>query len=189
MRQLVLTSFSRDLIRNYERALLASGSRALAVARDTVRPFIWDRHCPRGRATPAGLDDAREVLSKAGVTMGVTLPVAGRGGDRGLVMLGGDRSAPAVEETAILNLFANGLFDRIVSIHNEERYTRDFRLTLRERQCLMWTSAGKTTVEIAGILQLSEHTVNQHVASCIQKLGAANRIQAVAKAIRLRVID
>jgi DNA-binding CsgD family transcriptional regulator len=53
----------------------------------------------------------------------------------------------------------------------------------------MWTSAGKTSAEIAAILGLSEHTINQHIAASTQKLGALNRTQAVAKAIRLRVID
>ena len=189
LRQLVVTSFSRDVVQSYERAILSSGSRAIAAARGSIRPFAWDRHFPRRRAATDGLDDARAVLSRVGVVMGVTLPVAARDGDRGLVMLGGDRPVPSLEETALLSLIANGLFDRIVAIQNEERYTRDFRLTLRERQCLMWTSAGKTTSEIARILDLSEHTVNQHVAACTQKLGAVNRTQAVAKAIRLRVID
>lgn len=189
LRQLAVTSFPRDVVHNYERALMTSGSRAMATARGSMRPFAWDRHFPRRRAAADGLEDARAVLSRAGVMMGVTLPVAARDGDRGLVMLGGDRHLPTLEETALLSLIANGLFDRIVAIQNEERYTRDFRLTLRERQCLMWTSAGKTTSEIARILELSEHTVNQHVAACTQKLGAANRTQAVAKAIRLRVID
>jgi len=96
---------------------------------------------------------------------------------------------PAVEETALLRLFANGLFDRIVAIQNEDRHTRDFRLTPRERHCLMWAGAGKTTAEIADILALAEHVVDQSIASCIRKLGAINRTQAAAKAIRLRVID
>ena len=184
-RQLAITSFPRDVVQAYERAMLASGSRAMASARASARPFVWNRHVP----LPRGDDLARAVLASAGVTMGLTLPVAGRDGDRGLVMLGGDRPAPELEETALLSLFANGLFDRIVSIQNEERYTHDFRLTLRERQCLMWTSAGKTAPEIAEILDLSEHMVEHHIAACIDKLGAVNRTQAVAKAIRLRVID
>lgn len=184
-RQLALTSFSREVIHAYERAILASGSRTMESARSSARPFCWDRHFPR----PRGEDRARAVLAASGVTMGLTLPVAARDGDRGLVMLGGDRSKPALAETALLSLFAHGLFDRIVAIQNVERYTQDFRLTQRERQCLMWTSAGKTGPEIAEILELSEHMVEHHLAACVDKLGAVNRIQAVAKAIRLRVID
>lgn len=184
-RQLAVTSFPRDIVQAYERAMLSSGSRAMASARASARPFAWDRHVPR----PGGEDQARAVLAKTGVTMGLTLPVAGRDGDRGLVMFGGDRTIPALQETALLSLLAHGLFDRVVAIQNEERYTREFRLTLRERQCLMWTSAGKTAPEIAEILDLSEHMVEHHLAGCIDKLGAVNRTQAVAKAIRLRVID
>jgi len=189
MRQLVVTSFSREVVQSYERAMLASGSRALAAARASVRPFAWDRHHPRARIAASGLDDARVILARAGVTMGVSLPVAAQNCNRGLVVLGGDRGMPTLTETALLSLFANGVFDRVVEIQNEDRYTHDFRLTPRERQCLMWTGAGKSTSEIARILELSEHTVNQYIATCAQKLGAVNRTQAVAKAIRLRVID
>ncbi len=184
-RQIALTSFPREIVMAYERAILASGSRSMAAARAAARPFAWDGHIP----PPRGLDHPRAVLAGAGVRMGVTLPVAGRGGDRGVVMFGGDRPLLPLAETALLSLFAHGLFDRIVTIQNEERHTGDFRLTLRERQCLMWTSAGKTAAEIAGILELSEQMVEHHVGCCVDKLGAANRTQAVAKAIRLRVID
>ncbi|WP_170314575.1 helix-turn-helix transcriptional regulator [Aquibium carbonis] len=189
MRQLVVTSFSREVVQNYERAMLASGSRALSAARGSVRPFAWDRKYPKPRIAAPGLDDARAILARVGVTMGMSLPVAAQDCNRGLVMLGGERSTPTLAETALLSLFVNGVFDRIVAIQNEDRYTHDFRLTPRERQCLMWTGAGKSTAEIARILELSEHTVNQHIATCAQKLGAVNRTQAVAKAIRLRVID
>lgn len=189
MRHVVVTSFPRDIVRDYERAMLASGSRATTAARGSVLPFAWDGYSPGRRAAAAGLADARGVLSRVGVTMGVSLPVAALDGVRGLVMLGGDRAVPAIGETALLSLFAHGLFDRIVAIQNEERYTHDFRLTLRERQCLMWTGAGKSTAEIAQILDWSEHAVDQHMAACTRKLGADNRTHAVAKAIRLRVID
>jgi DNA-binding CsgD family transcriptional regulator len=63
------------------------------------------------------------------------------------------------------------------------------RLSDRERQCLVWTSAGKTSLEIGTILGLSEHTVNQYIASSSQKLGAVNRAHAVAKAMRRGLIE
>ncbi len=189
IRQLVVTSLPREVIQSYERAMLASGSRALAAARATIRPFIWDRRHPNPRIAAPGLDDPRAILARTGVTMGISLPVAAQGGNRGLVMLGGDRAVPTLTETALLSLIVNGVFDRAIAIQNVDRHTQDFRLTPRERQCLMWSGAGKSTSEIAGILELSEHTVNQCLATCAQKLGATNRTQAVAKAIRLRVID
>ncbi len=62
-------------------------------------------------------------------------------------------------------------------------------LAQREIVCLQWSAAGKTSLETAVILGLSPHTVNQHLAAAGEKLGAVNRTQAVAKAIRLGLID
>lgn len=46
----------------------------------------------------------------------------------------------------------------------------------------------KTTQDIADILKLSAHTVESHVTSACRKLNAVNRTQAVAQAIRARLI-
>ena len=52
-------------------------------------------------------------------------------------------------------------------------------LTRRQRECLRWTALGKTSGEIAGILGLSEHTINNYLASAAEKLGAVNKTHLV----------
>lgn len=61
-------------------------------------------------------------------------------------------------------------------------------LSKREQEVLAWTSQGKTSFEIAGILELSEHTINNYMANLINKLGATNRNHAVAIAIHLGLL-
>ncbi len=58
----------------------------------------------------------------------------------------------------------------------------------REYQVLTWTSQGKTSFEIAKILNLSENTINNYVVNVTKKLGASNRTHAVSKAIHLGLI-
>jgi transcriptional regulator EpsA len=53
------------------------------------------------------------------------------------------------------------------------------RLTERQAEILRWVARGKSNGEIAQILNLSEHTVKNHLKPILQKLGAANRTQAV----------
>ncbi|MGR4870289.1 LuxR family transcriptional regulator [Variovorax sp. LARHSF232] len=53
-------------------------------------------------------------------------------------------------------------------------------LTGREDEILRWTADGKTSPEIAQILQLSVNTVNFHVKHALAKLGAATKASAVA---------
>lgn len=63
------------------------------------------------------------------------------------------------------------------------------RITVREQSCLAWTAEGKTSEEIGIILDLSPHTVNHYLGSAARKLGATNRMHAVAKALRLGLIE
>jgi DNA-binding NarL/FixJ family response regulator len=57
-------------------------------------------------------------------------------------------------------------------------------LTERECQVLPLLVAGKSNVEIAAALFISPRTAKNHIASILDKLGAENRIQAAAEAVR-----
>jgi LuxR family quorum sensing-dependent transcriptional regulator len=63
------------------------------------------------------------------------------------------------------------------------------RLTSREIEVLTWAARGKSAGEIGKILDISKRTVDAHVRTAAQKLGAVNRTQAVAIAVRDRLID
>lgn len=54
-------------------------------------------------------------------------------------------------------------------------------LTDREREVLLWLETGKTNWEIAQVLNLSQHTVKNHVQRILIKLKVNTRAQAVAK--------
>lgn len=62
------------------------------------------------------------------------------------------------------------------------------QLTPREQECMRWASAGKTSSEIAVIIDRSVETVRLHIKNSISKLNATNRAQAVATAIQLGLI-
>ncbi|SEG71796.1 DNA-binding response regulator, NarL/FixJ family, contains REC and HTH domains [Methylobacterium sp. 190mf] len=62
-------------------------------------------------------------------------------------------------------------------------------LTGREREVLIWASRGKTSAEIALILDLRERTVNFHFDQAMKRLNVVNRTHAVARALSLRLID
>lgn len=62
-------------------------------------------------------------------------------------------------------------------------------LSLREIQILEHLSEGKSNKEIAGILSISEETVKTHLKRLYDKLGASDRAQAVAIALRQNLIE
>ena len=62
-------------------------------------------------------------------------------------------------------------------------------ITDRESQILFWVREGKSNQEIGDQLCISVLTVKNHVQKILRKLGAANRAQAVAKAMTLNLLD
>ncbi|TBW33978.1 hypothetical protein EYW49_19180 [Siculibacillus lacustris] len=66
---------------------------------------------------------------------------------------------------------------------------RAVTLSGRERQVLGWLKAGKSSWDISVVLGISERTVNFHVYNVLRKLGAINRPQAVAIALRRGLIS
>lgn len=61
-------------------------------------------------------------------------------------------------------------------------------LTEREKEVLLWSALGKTSADTAEILLISRETVESHIKSSIEKLGATNRTHAVVRAIFLGLI-
>ncbi len=62
-------------------------------------------------------------------------------------------------------------------------------LSAREHEVLDWLKAGKSSWDISMVLGVSERTVNFHVYNLLHKLGAINRPQAVAIALRRGLIS
>lgn len=56
-------------------------------------------------------------------------------------------------------------------------------ITVRETQILRWVRDGKNNQQIGEVLNISPLTVKNHVQKILRKLGAANRAQAVARAM------
>jgi non-specific serine/threonine protein kinase len=65
---------------------------------------------------------------------------------------------------------------------------RGDRLSLREREVLDLLARGASNRQIAEALFVTEHTAKYHVKSLFNKLGAANRAEAVSRAIALGLI-
>jgi DNA-binding CsgD family transcriptional regulator len=56
-------------------------------------------------------------------------------------------------------------------------------LTARQRECLQWVRAGKSSWEIGEILGISERTVNFHIEDACRRLNVHTRQQAVIEAV------
>ena len=63
------------------------------------------------------------------------------------------------------------------------------KLTPRELDVLRAISSGATTRQAAARLNLSQRTVESHIAKLYSKLGARTRVQAIVQATRLGLLD
>jgi DNA-binding NarL/FixJ family response regulator len=61
-------------------------------------------------------------------------------------------------------------------------------LTRREREVLELICAGRTNMEIAQHLVISDRTVDHHVSAVLAKLGVPSRALAAAEAVRLGLV-
>jgi DNA-binding CsgD family transcriptional regulator len=62
-------------------------------------------------------------------------------------------------------------------------------ITERERQILSWLREGMSNNEVGVVLGISALTVKNHVQKILRKLNAANRAQAVARAMSMNLLD
>ncbi len=95
--------------------------------------------------------------------------------------------APEVLTQALQHVLSGAVYmpEQIVSAMQE--IPERVQLTPRQQQVLQALSRGLPTKLIARELELSEHTVKDHIAMLFQALGASNRTEAVIKASQLRL--
>jgi LuxR family transcriptional regulator, quorum-sensing system regulator BjaR1 len=93
------------------------------------------------------------------------------------------------EARELLTLAATYAIGRAIALEQESAdQKQQIRLSEREREALQWASEGKADWEIGEIMSISEHGADKHLRSARSKLGAVNRAQAVAEAIRRGLI-
>lgn len=171
----ILEEFDADRLLN-----TASFSRMLNAARLPVCLNIPGPHlCP-----PTMI----ELMVRHSASTLAAIPLRSADGGHYMMALSGDRpllTLSELNELGMLTLRAFSLYER--TKHSGEGGVTT--LTNRETEVLRWASLGKTSVEIGQILTLSDHTVTSHLNSTIRKLDCVNRAQAVAKGLRLGLIE
>jgi len=78
---------------------------------------------------------------------------------------------------------------RLARVARSEIWPQQVDLNDREIETLTWAARGKTSAEIAKVLDLSKRTVDFHIENARAKLGVSTRIQAAVKAAAGRLID
>jgi DNA-binding CsgD family transcriptional regulator len=159
-------------------------------AQNSSLPAIWsDEKFHTGQSR-----EFWEEAASLGLRAGMSFAVHGQPGLTGLMSLSRDQplSLPAAEMAALIGraqMFASMLNDAVVRLELPKLLPeQNISMTPRERECLKWSADGKTAWEIGQILSITERTVVFHMNNVIQKLGASNKIQAIVRAVSLKLV-
>jgi LuxR family transcriptional regulator, quorum-sensing system regulator BjaR1 len=155
--------------------------------RRTTMPVVWssapyDPSCDT--SGHAVMVEAREFS----LNNGLSVPIYTLSGDQAAVSFGGARFDLSDADQKALHLIAIYAHSKAAALRTAGHGQHHHRLSARETEVLQWVAAGLSSQEISERLGIAHSTVETHVAHACRKLDVVSRIQAVAEAIRARLI-
>lgn len=121
------------------------------------------------------------------VTNRTLVPIRRGGTIYGAVSI--SRSTPLTEgERQFLSFVAKPLHEAMTASIMARFGPEQLRLTRGELKCLQCASHGQTSEQIASNTEFTVDTVNSYIKSATRKLGTSNRVEAIAEALRRRLI-
>lgn len=172
-----LVASSPIALRQYGSALAASSVARRAAA--AYRPFAW-----------TSVEERLPGFS--GRCAGLAIPVQDHAAGPGLVALIGQdldlARALAGDAAGALALAAVDLHQSVLS-HVRPAATASSALTPREIECLRLAALGRTVAETGKALGITSRTAEFHLKNVTEKLGAINKIHAVALSVSLGLVS
>ncbi|MFB9912524.1 LuxR family transcriptional regulator [Rhizobium paknamense] len=183
----VITNWPAEMLSEYDSHNLLLSSPVFERLRSVSVPFAFDMMAVARERDAKTSEITKSLFSRFNMPRGGCFPVCDGAGNRGIVTWTGDMPAFSTPDMMALNYLSAHIFNRLAEIRDMDARVTE-TLTEREIECLNWTAAGKTSIEISEIMGLSEHTINHYLNRATKKLDTVNRTQAVAKALRLGLI-
>lgn len=157
------------------------------------RPEVeWSEVCAQRNNLTSDERASLEYIMDAGLRYGLTMSCRGATRWAGVTAIGDEKKARIWND-----LISDGRIIVKISLlylNNwvESRFSGGLisvKLSDREKECLYWSAKGKTVDEIGIIIGISTETVKSYIKRLNGKLGATNRVQAVAKAVSFGILN
>jgi len=156
--------------------------------RTTTSPVVWT-DAPYDPSTDkighAVMTEAREFSLRNGLSV----PIYTLSGDQAAVSFGGPHFELSDADQKALYLIAIYAHNKARGISAQSGPQPKPKLSHREREILQWTAAGLSSHDIAERLHIGYVSVETYVRRACRKLDSACRTQAVAEAIRAKIIQ
>ncbi len=157
------------------------------LCRKTSNPFEWSDI----RLDAERYPKSAQVMNAArdfGMCEGFLVPIMRTSGYQACVSIAGakpDLDPDAKRALHVVSMFAHGRISHVQG----GRVQKKGVLSPTEREILAWAAHGKTSWEIAEIMEIAKTSVDTLTKRAAAKLDAVNRTQAVVNAIRIREIN
>ncbi|MBR9651767.1 LuxR family transcriptional regulator [Thalassovita aquimarina] len=182
-------NYSEDWKDHYTKRGLHRLDPTLSVSMQSIAPVDWARF-QHDEKFHAVFSDAYDF----GITdRGISVPVRGPYGDCGLLSVtrkcsDSEWKKYKAEVIGELQFAAVHMHDNVMKSGLLPKALAIPALSTREKEILQWVAAGKSQQDIGDILSISHRTVEVHIRSSREKLGALTTAQAVGRAITLGMI-
>jgi DNA-binding CsgD family transcriptional regulator len=162
----------------------------VAITLRSTLPIDWSKLPPNDKELKRFFREANDF----GIgERGITVPIMGMHGEKGLFTVVGDMphadwdlfTKTFMPDIVTIGLYVHWMFMKNIMLHDKQTY---IKLSPREVLCLEWASNGKTFNDIADILDISNHTVRMYLDTARRKLQCLNITHAVARAIKMGLI-
>lgn len=191
----LLSTWAMRLQSTFEQDQLFNADPVIIRSRTAFEPFAWDMSIYD--ADNAAHRALLELRATTGIEGGICIPLAEPFQGRCVLYLSGRNFDASRRAMHVLQLLAEHLCVCLNRIEARARavstaagvFQSDGELSPRERQVFGWIAFGKSSKDIALIMGISEHTVNDHIASSVSKLKASNRTEALLRALLTNQID
>jgi len=159
---------------------------------DKSIPLIW---LPEIFSTQRQKEMYEEACSY-GLRSGVTLPIHGARGEMGILSFVSDTKPDKRFQREAHGMLPELSYFRDFIFETSLRFMKPSELpeklphvTRSELECLKWCAAGKSSGDIAQILNCSVDAVDFHFRNMRRKFGVSTRQQVLVKAIRFGLIN
>ncbi len=185
----IYSNYDKGWRKRYDEEQLATIDPIVAHCFQRNVPLVWGLENFSGAPQQALYDEA----CSHGLVAGITLPGHGVCGATGMLTCVAANAAAAQRLGAAhlpdLVLLRDIAFDTLGRFGALGDTTEAPKLSVRERECLQWHAAGKTSWEIGRILNVTEACVNFHFTKIRNKFEVSHRHEAVIKALVMGVIS
>lgn len=149
----------------------------------TTRPYLW-RDVPAPLAQSKGALQVNGEARENGFVDGYVVPMySARHWQTAVAFASSETSSASPRDLSALQLMGIFAADAVRQLLDPPRDAKPV-LSKRERECLTWAAAGKSSWDISVILGLGQHTVRGYFSSIRAKLDVATLAHAVSEGIR-----